>query len=174
VRRPTLLGLGIVLALAACGGGGDGGTGPSHTPRTDIPSELVGTWYQGSVSSTDYYDPGSGSWGTPSGTGVAYTFSGDGIYRHTGVIQSSLYGCSQVVIGWDKGTAAVDGAQLTLTSTSGRLKSEDNCAADNNYDKSIDIDQQVLTYRIGADDYGTETLWLTWPNGQSATFHRQQ
>jgi hypothetical protein len=160
------------LSLAACGGG-DEATGPD-APRTSVPAELVGTWFQGSVSNTDYYNPSTGSWAGPSGTGVAYTFTANGEYQHAGVLQSSLYGCTSIVFGWDRGAVAVRGTEVTLTATSGRLKSEDNCVAEYNYDKSIAVDPTVVTYEVGVDDYGTETLWLTWPDGQTLSFRRQE
>ncbi len=58
-----------LLLLAACSGG---------TPRTPVPNELVGAWYNGTVSDINFVDWSVGSWDNGGGTGNMYRFSPDG------------------------------------------------------------------------------------------------
>lgn len=59
--------------------------GPGPTPGPPVgggmPAELVGAWYSGSPSSVGFYDPTTGAWGSPSGSGFSYTFREDGTYQ---------------------------------------------------------------------------------------------
>src|SRR5262245_32622500 len=123
--RPPLA-IAFISALAG-GSGGEGVTDPGDPPDpgvgTGVPSWAVGTWHYGSVSSVNFFNPNSGSWGTPSGEGMFYHFSADGKYEKGYMIQSTLYNCTMTVLFYSSGKITADGSQLSLRMTYGRMKS---------------------------------------------------
>lgn len=163
------------IAVSACSSASQGApTNGTSTPRTSLPTEVVGSWTSGTVSSSAFYDPGTGSFKSPSGTGVAFTFTSDGAFTKAVLLQQSMYGCTSRFLGWVEGTATADGTTLSLYPTKGKVKSEDNCVADNNYERADDPARETIKFERGTDEYGNETLWLAYPDGNPSAFHRDE
>lgn len=160
----------LVGLLGGCGSVAGPGGGGTNTPRSAVPAELVGSWYEGSVSSINYYDPTTGAWAPPSGSGFTYTFHADGAYEHSGLIQVSSYGCTSSLFGYYTGTVTFAGDVLTTYQNGGKTKYETNCGADS----ETDAEPEVTSFRwqLGPDEYGEETLTLTWPDGETSVFRR--
>lgn len=160
----------LVGLLSGCGGvTGPGGT-PANTPRSAVPAELVGSWYEGSVSTINYYDPATGAWAPPSGSGFSYTFRADGTYTHSGLIQVSTYGCTSSLFGYYTGTVTFAGDVLTTYQNGGKTKYDTNCGTSS----ETDAEAEVTNFRwtLGPDSYGEATLTLTWPDGGVSNFRR--
>jgi hypothetical protein len=145
----------------------------NNTPRTSVPAPLVGAWQTGTVSSVNFYNPTTGSWGAPSGTGMFFKFTPDGYYEKGVLLQSSLYGCTMTFFAYNKGTMTVEGDKIVLYPTYGKIKSVDNCVADNNYDKPDQLKSETMLWERGQDEYGVETLWLRYPDGNPSAFHHE-
>jgi len=161
----------LVGFLAACGSApGPGGMPVGNTPRTALPSELVGGWYTGSVSAIDYYDPTTGSWAPPSGSGFAYTFYPDGTYEQSGLVQVTTYNCTSSLFGYFVGTVTVEGDVLTTYQNNGKVKHETNCGESS--ENPAEPEVSAFRWQIGPDEYGDETLWLTWPDGEVEEYRR--
>jgi hypothetical protein len=159
----------LLLATASCGseGGGAGTNGPA-TPRTSVPAALAAEWYAGNVSSVNFFDASSGSWGAPSGPGIFFHFSPDGDYEKGVLLQSSLYGCTMTYEAYSRGTMTVSGDRIGLYPTYGKEKSVDSCVAANNYEKSYDAPAEDLQWQLDA----TQTLWLGYVGGTPSAFHQ--
>jgi hypothetical protein len=165
----------LTLNILGCS---ENSTGPSQnnentTPGNKVPEQLAGSWTAGNVSSVNFFNPGTGSWAPPSGVGVFYKFTGDGYCEKGVLLQSSLYGCTMTVHAFQKGTAAVEGNKITFYPTYGRIKSEDNCVQENNYEKPDELTNEIIFWELGVDEYGDETLWLNYENGTPTAFHRE-
>ncbi|MGH7598829.1 MAG: hypothetical protein ACREOI_20945 [bacterium] len=155
---------------AAADGGNDGG---NNTPRTAVPAPLAAAWYSGTVSSVNFFNPNTGQWAAPSGTGMFYKFTADGYYEKGVLLQSSLYNCTMTFFAYNKGTMTVEGDKIVLYPTYGRIKSVDNCVASNNYEKPDELASETILWQIGPDEYGFEKLWLRYPNGNPSPFHHR-
>jgi hypothetical protein len=160
----------LVGLLSACGGAPGLGGVPADTPRSVLPAAMVGSWYEGSISTIDYYDPVTGVWAPPSGSGFAYTFHGDGTYEYTGILQVSTYGCTSTLLGYYTGTVTVSGDVLTTYQNGGRTKYETNCGT--NSETAAEPEVTSYSWQIAPDEYGEETLTLTWPDGETSAFRR--
>jgi hypothetical protein len=166
---------GLLAGLVACsstepggaGGGGGGGTGGT------VPAELVGSWYNGSVSPTNYYNPGSGQWNNAYGEGMFYTFKADGTFEFGYEIQSGSYGCTNTVMWYKSGRVDSNPAAQTVTVRPrvALLNSQDNCHPEWNYEKPIDPSPEQLAWHFGKDAYGYDALLLDFPTGDEIAFY---
>ncbi len=145
----------------------------NNTPRTSVPAQLVSTWQRGTVSSINFYNPLTGTWGAPSGTGMFFKFTRDGYYEKGVLLQSSLYGCTMTFFAYNKGTMTVEGNKIVLYPAYGKIKSIDNCVEKNNYEKPDELKSETLLWEHGQDEYGVETLWLRYPEGNPSAFHHE-
>lgn len=178
-RMGVLAGLlSIMLAVGGCrknptSADDNTGHGNHDTPRTAVPAELVGSWYTGTISTVNYYNPTTGQWSPPSGTGITYSLTADGYYEKSGLLQSSLYGCTTTLFVYNKGTVVVDGNKISLYPTYGRVKSQDNCVPRFNYDKPAELTEEHIFWELGTDAYGLEALWLRYAEGDASAFYRR-
>jgi len=145
----------------------------SSTPRTSVPNQLVADWYAGNITSVNFYNPTTGAWAAPSGTGVFFKFTADGYYEKGVLLQSSLYGCTTTFFAYNKGTMTVEGNKIVLYPTQGRIKSVDNCVEEYNYDKPDELQNETILWEIGVDDYGNEVLWLRYETGDPSAFYQR-
>lgn len=175
--KNRLLYLPVVFALLLLGCSKDGSnpvSGPAEsTPRSEVPVQLAKEWYYGNISSTNFFNPGTGQFSAPSGTGMYFKFTTEGYYEKGVLLQSSLYGCTSTFYAFNKGTMVVEGNKITLYPTYGKIKSEDNCSTENNYEKPDDIQKEIMLWEIGLDEYNQETLWLRYEDGQPSPFHKR-
>ena len=144
----------------------------NNTPRTSVPAVLVAEWQSGTVSSVNFYNPNTGAWGAPSGTGMFFKFSKDGYYEKGVLLQSSLYGHTTTFFAYNKGTMTVEDDVIVLYPTYGIIKSVDNWITENNYEKPDELNTEAMVWELGVDDYGFETLWLSYPDSGPSAFHR--
>lgn len=145
-----------------------------RTPRTSVPAALVGEWQSGTVSSVNFYNPTTGAWGAPSGTGMFFKFKPDGYYEKGVLLQSSLSGHTTTFFAYNKGTMTVKNNVIVIYPTYGRIKSVDNMVQENNYEKDDELVSETMLWEKGVDEYGLETLWLRYPDGDPSAFHRPQ
>ncbi len=163
--------IGVVVGLVACAttepGGSVGGGGT-------VPAELVGSWYYGSVSPTNYYDPGSGQWSNAYGEGMFYTFEANGTFEFGYRVVAGAYGCTNTVMWYKSGVVSTDPVTVTVTVLPrvALLNSQDNCRPEWNYERPIDKRPEQLSWRFGQDEWGTEALFLRWPTGEESPFYR--
>jgi uncharacterized protein (DUF2141 family) len=122
-------------------------TTPAPTSQTS--NALEGNWYQGSSSGVDYYNPSTGSWAAPSGSGFRFTFNPDGTYEYSGLIQSSLYNCTMTVFGYETGSYSLQNDILVLTQNVSKMKSQDTCNSDFNYEKDVPLETDYRLVRFG-------------------------
>jgi hypothetical protein len=171
----------ILLALAACESiippepMPDAGPTPGPTPGPPVgggmPAELVGEWYSGSPSSIGLYDPVTGSWGNPSGSGISYTFREDGTYQEGYVGQVRNGSCYTGFFIFIEGVARVQAATLTKTWSRGVLRVEDTCSPSLNEERELSGEELAehqgrYSWRIRADGANTQQhLDITLPDG---------
>jgi hypothetical protein len=144
------------------------------TPRSDVPQQLAKDWYYGNISSVNFFNPNTGGFSAPSGVGMYFKFSGDGYYEKGVLLQSSLYGCTSTFYAFNKGTMVVEGNKIILYPDYGKIKSEDNCYTENNYEKNDEIQQEIMYWETGFDEYNSETLWLRYEEGDPSAFHLRE
>jgi hypothetical protein len=167
-----------VAGAAGCGsdsGPSAPGGGPGYTPPPSgdrLPSELVGAWITGDVSSVNFFSPSTGHWSNGYGEGMYFRFTANGTYEQGFLMHGSLYSCSSDFFGFKSGTVrVVDDSTLALHPTYGRVKSTDSCVEANNYERADNaLEDATLIWRFGPDDYGYMKLWLRYPDSGASPF----
>jgi hypothetical protein len=164
----NLVALGLSLTLAACGT-----LGYANTPQTSVPSELSGEWLLGTVSSVDFYNPNTGTWGNPSGSGLFYKLNRDGTFNYGFREHVTNQSCETDLFIFKKGTVAVKGATFTLYPTSGQKHYQD-CTGSSSEDRPLsanELSPDAYTWSVVSDqtDPAKQTLVLTTPSGATGT-----
>ena len=142
-----------------------------NTPRTQVPTALTGEWQSGTISSVNFFNPATGAWGAPSGTGMFFKFTQEGYYEKGVFLQSSLYGHTMTFFAYNKGTMTVEDNVIVIYPTYGRIKSIDNMVEENNYEKPDELTPATMFWETGIDEYGFLTLWLSYQDTNPSAFH---
>ena len=158
-----------VAALAA-EPGSDAQLTSATESTVDAPA-VTGSWFDGTISSIQFYDRVTGEFADPNGEGFYFIFEPDGTYREGAVISNTQYNCSMRLLGENQGTWTADGANVVLGQTGGSVSIVNTCGDSGVYAQGAK--QTVYGWSIGPDDYGTETLSLTMTDGSPyGRFHR--
>lgn len=155
----VLVGAVLCALLAACGGLGAVPGGPSGP----IPAELAGSWYTGTISNIQPYDPVTGQWGDTNGEGFYLILNQNGTYEEGAVISSTSYNCSIKLLGRAVGTFAATADTLTLYQQERRTQVSNTCSGVG--ENVTGPETIVYGWSRGRDEYGNEGLSLTLPDG---------
>ncbi|HEV7298584.1 MAG TPA: hypothetical protein VGN72_04405 [Tepidisphaeraceae bacterium] len=92
-------------------------------PAGTVPQELLGEWFQGTISPTSYWDTQSGKYlGNASSMGSTYRFHPDGTYEEYVYIETRMYNVQTVIWTTYKGTVDFKADTFTVTPTWGHYK----------------------------------------------------
>jgi hypothetical protein len=140
------------------------------------PAEILGAWYNGSVSSVGYVDQTTGSYSDGGSEGLAYTFLPDGTWQFGYLLSSALYGCQMRVLVFNEGElASTDPAThlIELRMSRSQMHSEDTCSESGNYDKELAPADETLIWDRTTDEYG-DVLMLRHPDTGYSAFRPAQ
>ena len=175
--RLSILLLALSAACAAAYAAAPDGEVPNsvgQTPHTGVPQELVGTWINGAVSATNFYNPATGSWSNGHGTGLFYRFNADGTFEYGWQEYANSYGCGERALVYKKGTVTVDAATHTVQvyPRSSVVRGESSCSASSNYEKPGPTAQETLIWDWAKDEYGHTYLLLRFPSTGFSWFYK--
>ena len=188
---PAMLCLAAPVACTADDGpaapsGDSGGTGspspnpspgPSPGPTSGrIPGELVGTWYSGDVSPTQFYNPNTGQWGGSGySKGLSYTFTADGSYQFALQLSSQLYGCGTQTLFYATGTITVSasGPSYTLRPKTTKRVERNSCAGTETTASYAD-DGESNYYQVRTGTDGGQELWTRNTDGSDPNWYRMR
>jgi hypothetical protein len=141
-----------------------------------VPAEIVGSWYAGGVSPTEFYNPNTGSWsGSSYGSGLFFTLNADGTFVRGFQMFSQLYGCGTLTFTYTKGTIVMDEAAgaFELHPQSATIYEQNSCSGWSD-SHAIQGEQERIYFRRGTDDYGATTLWLREDDTTWTAFHPKE
>jgi len=165
------MGVALVAVVAGCDPG-DSTDDPAGGGET--PGALVGSWYAGRGGTTAPYDPVSGTFGRPSGSGLLYLFQPGGRYLKGFQSYESSGGCTTGFTVTEQGVIYATDSTLTTHPTSGRRVFEDTCAPSLDSDDPVtDLADETFTWEVSGDDPTAPVLSLVRTDGAAATFVRQ-
>jgi len=146
-------------AALACGSAGSA-----------VPAPLVGSWYAGRGGTSAPYDPVSGTFGTPNGSGLVYLFAGDGRYTKAFQSYASNGGCTSGYTAFEEGALRLEGSSLVTLPSSGHLRYTDSCAP------SLDSDTPTAPENLVAERFlyavDGDQLVLQRDDGATSQFAR--
>jgi hypothetical protein len=152
------------------------GPGSGGATGSSVPDEVVGQWYAGGVSPTDFYNPNTGHWtGNGYGSGLSFTFESDGSYVRAFQMYSNLYDCGTLTFTYEKGTVRVDAASSTLElhPSSATIHEQNSCSGWSD-SRPIPVEGTRIHYQRGTDDQGATTLWMREDDTEWTPFHPQE
>jgi hypothetical protein len=142
-----------------------------NTPRRPIPAEYAGTWYTGSVSPTNFYDPSTGgNWQNGYGSGMFYKLNADGTFEFGWQTYASTYGCTTRGMVYRRGTATVQDSVITLYDNFAHVSGKDNCVASSNYDRAIELKTETIILQRSVDEYGNRGILIRNPENNYSWF----
>lgn len=135
--------------------------------------QLIGEWTSGGLtSSINYVNKLTGAYAPPSGAIANYKFHADGTYEETGLLQSTAYNCTTKLFFQRTGRYTFEGSQLVLEEAASKMRSEDNCRKQWNYEKANEPKRNVFTWRFETQD-GATRLVIQGPAGQPVVYRRK-
>lgn len=143
------------------------------TPRSEIASPLAGAWFTGTLSTFQYYDPVTGEWDDPSGEGFYYLIDESGDYETGAVINSTVAGCTARLLGTERGTLTLDGADAIIEHRHWIKVSVSSTCGDDG-ERTQGPATARVRWAIGRDAAGNETLSLENPDGSVESYYRWQ
>ncbi len=128
---------------------------------------LVGDWWEGSLSTLQFYDPTTGTWAAPNGVGTFLMLRADGTFRAGGILNTTSGGCTSTLMVDERGTYTTTGTTagtLTLARQTGHSRLTMTCTTQI-WDETLAPQTRVFDYSLGTDAQGRETLTRT-ENGE--------
>jgi hypothetical protein len=121
----------VALPLLACG---------SPLPEGDVPAELVGSWYDGTFSPTEFWDEGSYE-GNAYEQYMALEIDENGTYHQYVYNGTNYYGCDLRTWSLFEGAAFVEGDDIHFVPSRGEYQVRSNCYEDSNYNRDATSDE---------------------------------
>lgn len=131
----------------------------------------VGTWWEGTLSTIQFYDPTTGHWAAPNGVGTFLTLNADGSFRAGGVLNVTSGYCTSTLMVDERGTYAASADSLVLRRQSGNSRMTNTCWSDV-ATRVLEPETQRFGLALGADAQGRETLVRTRSDEAHSTMRR--
>jgi len=185
----------LTLSLSACSkkdstgnDGNDGGGGHSETPRSKVPAELVGGYWQaGSFSMSQYSDYDGSYAGQAFEISTGYKFlNADGDAEQYFYYTSTSYYCRDQILGYRKGTVEFDPAAKTFKfyAKSGNYRRYDACGSSQSpgygQKKEYGADDLYPKYKAEHNNYSIvkengKTIWrITFDDNSTLDYTRTE
>ena len=135
---------------------------------------LVGDWWEGTLSTIQFYDPTSGTWAPPNGTGTFLQLRADGSFRTGGVLTVTTGACTSTLLVDEHGTYTATGAdagQLVLARQTGHSRATNTCTTQV-YDRDLEPETRTFAFSLGTDGQGRETLTRSENGSLHSTMRR--
>lgn len=132
-----------------------------------IPTELIGEWRNGNVSTMQEKNLTTGQQTASNGSTFTYRFSSDGGFEFTGYLKSTMYGCATDLFNDKRGAVEIDGDRMTLIPTKNYWKNTYSCSPKSNKEKNYVLERETYTFRMTTDDHGKQHICLANAKGES-------
>jgi hypothetical protein len=136
-------------------------------PTGGIPREFIGSWDNGSVSMITRQNAITGATTPGRSSRFEYTFSADGTFGFTGLMQTTNYSCTDTLYNEKAGRVRFSGSTLTLTPTKNFWRRTNSCAASQNSERNYTLTEETYQWRLKTDEYGKRLICLTNDKGES-------
>ena len=137
------------------------------------PSDLVGTWKDGSVGTVSYKNMVTGATKPGRGSVFWYKFLPNGNYEFVGYMEVTMYNCTTTLFNQIAGKYSVSGSTISLSPSKDLWKSTNSCAASGNKEQLKTPVKKTLEFQLKTDDYGSELLCVNEGKGESC-FKREK
>ncbi|PAP75970.1 T9SS type A sorting domain-containing protein [Rubrivirga marina] len=103
---------------------------PPSAPSDITASGVVGSWWEGTLSTIQFYDPATGHWAAPNGTGTFLILRTDGTFRAGGILNVTAGVCTSTIMVDEHGRYATSADSLVLDRQRGNSRVTNTCWSD--------------------------------------------
>lgn len=132
-----------------------------------IPRELIGRWDNGSVSTIIRQNTITGATTPGRSSRFEYTFSADGTFAFTGLMQTTNYSCTDTLYNEKAGRVRFNGSTLTLIPSKNFWRKTNSCASSQNSERNYTLTEETYQWRLKTDEYGKRLICLANDKGES-------
>lgn len=137
-----------------------------------VSGELLGKWGTGRISTIQYKNSVTGVAAPTSGSRFQYEFKPDGTYDYTGLIQTTMYNCTNATFAHETGTYSVQNGVVAIRPQNNPYQMTNSCAPSSNKTAPGKLINKDYRFRISQEN-GRATLELIGADGSSSTFRRE-
>ena len=124
-----------------------------------VPANLVGNWFEGSVSILQEQNMTTGAIASKYGSSIGYVINGDGTFRYVGLIKSTAYGCTTTLWNDRRGKISIEGDQITFTPNKDYWLNANSCYPSSNKERNKPLEAKTFDFEVGTKE-GREWLCL--------------
>lgn len=135
--------------------------------QSAVPAELIGEWNNGRVSMLQDVNTVQKTSMASNGSTFKYKFSADGRFAFTGLLQSTMYGCTTGLFNEKTGRVEVAGNQITFIPTKNFWRNTYSCSPQSNKERDYVLDKEAYQWRTKTDEYGKEYVCLADVKGEN-------
>jgi len=117
--------------------------------RSQVPSNLVGKWFEGSASILQEKNTMTGSVASRYGSSIGYEINADGTFQYAGLMKSTLYGCTTTLWNDRRGTILIEGDVITFKHTKDYWLNTYSCSPSSNKEKNKDLVDRSYNFEVG-------------------------
>ena len=138
-----------------------------NTPvRNTGGGNIAGTWTNGRTSMLqEIYT--NGTTAARAGTAFKYVFYPNGRFEMTGLIASTMFGCTTTLFQDKRGSYQISGSQITLTLSKNFWRNMYSCSPASNKERDYTLGRETYDLRTKTDEYGKTLICLTDAKGES-------
>lgn len=136
-------------------------------------NDLTGVWRTGGQSTTIERNTVTGSTTPSNGNTFKYEFRRDGRFSFVGLLQSTLYGCTQSLFNDKQGRYRLSGSRITLIPTKNFWRNGNSCAPNSTKERNYTLEEETLDVRFKTDEYGKQFICLANAKGETC-YRREQ
>ena len=118
----------------------------------NVPEELVGQWFEGSVSILQEQNMATGAVASRYGSSIGYVINADGTFRYAALIKSTLYGCTTSLWNDRRGRVSIEGDRITFTPTKDYWFNSNSCYPSSNKEKNKPLEAKTFNFETGPRD----------------------
>ncbi len=142
--------------------------------KDGLAPQILGKWKLGDLSSANFYDPATGSWGMPAGAGEWLQLFENGTFRYGkfGLVYQD--GCELAMQVYQEGQLTGSGSTISMKSSAGARRWESSCAP-GTIDEEQWVDPELSSYawKLLGTPPSQLSLLRIMPFGQR-TFEREE
>jgi len=142
---------GIILTLLM--------VGSAAAQRSEVPNNLVGSWFEGSTSILQEKNMSTGAVASKYGSSIGYVINADGTFRYAALIKSTMYGCTTSLWNDRRGKISIEGDVITFTPDKDYWLNTNSCYPSSNKEQNKASQARTFNFEVGKKE-GKEWLCM--------------
>lgn len=126
--------------------------GNSASAQTKVPAELIGNWFEGSVSILQEQNMTTGAVASKYGSSIGYVINSDGSFRYAALMKSTMYGCTTSLWNDRRGKISIEGDTITFTPNKDYWFNSNSCYPSANKEQNKPLQAKTYNFEVGTKE----------------------